>query len=74
MADLIETRRVRRLIEEIQRDADRRRADAVNVPALGAIYTAMAFAHDDIIARLEGLLTSHTLRAPDGGTSRGDTA
>lgn len=62
MADLIEIKRVRQVIERIKDDADRRRHDAVQCPPLGAIYTGMAFAADEIIARLESLLTTYTLR------------
>lgn len=73
MADLIETKRVREVIDRIKEDADRRRYDAVQCPPLGPIYTAMAFASDDIIARLESLLTAHTLRTGDApfDTARG---
>jgi hypothetical protein len=61
MTDLIETKRVRDVIERIKADANKRRSDAVLCPPLGSIYTGMAFCADEIIAQLEGMLAGHTL-------------
>lgn len=65
VADLIETRRVRAVIDTIKHYANQRRIDATKVPCLGPTYTAMGFAADEAVALLEAMLEGHTLRAPD---------
>jgi hypothetical protein len=72
MTDLIETTRIREVIDRIKEDADRRRYDAIQCPPLANIYTAMAFASDEIIARLESLLTAHTLKLAAAHAAQGD--
>lgn len=62
MADLIETRVIRNVIERLKERADRRRSDALTCPALGSIYTGMAHITDELVAELEDVLVKNTLR------------
>lgn len=72
MADLIETRVIRNVIERLKDRADRRRSDAIQCPVLGPIYTGMAHITDELVAELEGVLLKHTLRTAESEQAEGE--
>lgn len=58
---LIDTREIEKIAAALEAKARQLRCDAADVPPLGATYTAMAMATDEMVAHLRHVLQKHSL-------------